>query len=99
MSGKKALKAVGIEPAEVIEVCALHGASDVALFGSTVRGTPSPSSDVDLLVTFSLGSTLLDLVELEDHLAKTFGRPFDVVSRDGLSPIIGPKILQEAVAL
>jgi len=35
---------------EILRVAALHGAGNVLLFGSVVRGEDTPESDVDLLV-------------------------------------------------
>lgn len=73
------------------------GVARLALFGSVLRNEASPDSDVDLLVQFSPGrksyehfSALFDL--LEDRL----GHRVELVTAEGLSPIIGPRILAEA---
>lgn len=36
---------------EVLRIAAKHGAENVRLFGSVVRGEEGPESDIDLLVT------------------------------------------------
>jgi uncharacterized protein len=74
------------------------GVSEIGVFGSVAKGTDSPSSDVDLVVTFAAGQknsrNFFGLCDLLDELV---GEPYDIVTREGLSPYIGPKILQETV--
>ena len=93
------LAQAGISVETIKEICDRYGATDVALFGSFVRGEATLDSDVDLLVTFPRGKTLLDLVGLELDLREALNRKVDVVSRGGLSPYIGPRILAEAIPL
>ena len=50
--------------AELHRVALAHGARNVRVFGSFVRGTAGPESDVDFLVEFEPGRTLLDLMAL-----------------------------------
>ncbi len=50
------------------------------MFGSVARGTSSDTSDVDFLVEFEPGRSLLDLIHLEDRLVELLGRHVDVVS-------------------
>jgi predicted nucleotidyltransferase len=62
-----------------------HGRS-VALFGSVARNDDTDASDVDFLVEFEPGSSLFDLLHLQDELRELIGRPVDVVSVGGLKP-------------
>ncbi len=78
------------------QVLRKHKVRSVALFGSYVRGEHRPDSDVDLLIDFRKGVTLLDLVDLQDSLSEAMGAKVNVVSRKALSKHIGPYILQEA---
>jgi uncharacterized protein len=71
--------------AEIVRVAASHGASNIRLFGSVARGTAGPTSDVDLLVDFEPGRTLLDHVGLWRDLEALLGRSVDVVSAGGLT--------------
>jgi uncharacterized protein len=48
--------------ATVRRVAALHGARDVRVFGSIARGDAGPDSDLDLLVDFEPGRSLLDRI-------------------------------------
>jgi predicted nucleotidyltransferase len=70
---------------EIVRVAAGHGASNIRVFGSVARGTACPHSDVDLLVDFEPGRTLLDHVGLWRDLEALLGRAVDVVSAGGLT--------------
>ena len=71
--------------AEIVRVAAAHGASNLRVFGSVARGSAGPASDVDLLVDFEPGRTLLDHVGLWRDLESLLGRAVDVVSAGGLT--------------
>jgi predicted nucleotidyltransferase len=70
--------------AEIRRVAASHKARSIAVFGSVARGDATPDSDIDFLVEFEPGSSLLDLIHLTDDLASLLGRSVDVVSLGGL---------------
>ena len=74
------------------------GVARLALFGSFVRDAATPTSDVDLLVTFEPGALtgLRSYFAVVDLLETTLGRRVELLSPTGLSPFIGPHILQEA---
>jgi predicted nucleotidyltransferase len=74
------------------------GVSRLSLFGSMRRGEALPSSDLDFLVDFAPGAKrLAHLLALGDLLEATLGRPVDLVTRQALSPYIGPHITAEAL--
>lgn len=75
-----------------------HRGRTIRLFGSVARGDSHEGSDVDFLVDFEPGSSLFDLLHLQDDLAELLGRPVDVVSSGGLKER-DDKIRREAVAL
>jgi predicted nucleotidyltransferase len=68
-----------------VSVAAAHGASNIRVFGSVARGTAGPDSDIDLLVDFEPGRTLVDHVRLWRDLESLLGRTVDVVSAGGLT--------------
>lgn len=72
------------------------GVRTLALFGSVVRSEASPTSDVDLLVTFETTPGLLRMMTLEQFIADVLGRPVDLVTRAGLKPSIGDRVVAEA---
>lgn len=72
------------------------GVSRLGLFGSFVRGDPSPTSDVDVLAEFEPGQQTFDhFMELCFLLEDVFRRRVEVVTPESLSPRIGPQILKE----
>ncbi len=54
------------------------------MFGSVARGDETPESDIDFLVEFEPGSSLFDLMDLQEALEQLLGVPVDVVSVGGL---------------
>src|SRR2546423_6920671 len=73
------------------------GVRSLGLFGSCARSEENTESDVDLLVEFEPEhKTLSNLVELGDFLETLFGRRVELVTPEGLSPYLAPKILREA---
>lgn len=73
------------------------GVKRLGLFGSFVRNEAGPDSDIDLLVEFEPGqATFRHFMDLCFFMESLFeGRRVDVVSKGGLSPFIGPRILKE----
>jgi hypothetical protein len=83
----------------ISRIAAAHGARNVRVFGSVVRGESTDSSDLDLLVDMADGRSLLDLVALGDDLEEALGVAVDVVTEKSLSPYLRDRILAEAVSL
>jgi predicted nucleotidyltransferase len=72
------------------------GVAAIGLFGSVVRGEETPSSDVDILVEFEdQQNTFRNFNKLCDFLEQTIGDHYDLVTRNSLSPYMGPHILDE----
>ena len=71
---------------EIADAVGRHRGRSVAIFGSVARGDDTDDSDIDLLVDFEPGSSLFDLLHLQDELTALLGCPVDVVSAGGLKP-------------
>jgi predicted nucleotidyltransferase len=69
---------------EINELVRRHRGRSVSLFGSAARGDDHVAGDFDFLVEFEPGSSLFDLMDLEEALASLLGAPVDVVSVGGL---------------
>ena len=78
------------------EDLAALGVISVGLFGSFARGDQNDDSDVDLLVEFAEGKRTFDnFMELSFRLEDLLGRRVEVVTREGMSPHILPRVLEE----
>ena len=84
---------------EILQIAARHGASNVRVFGSAARGEADEGSDVDLLVDFEPGRSLLDHAALVVDLEELLGRKVDVVTEKGVYWLLRRRILKEARAL
>ena len=72
------------------------GVKMIGVFGSVARGDNSPSSDYDILVEFDDNHrNLKSFNKLCDILEEHVGNNYDLVTKQGLSPYIGEKILKE----
>jgi predicted nucleotidyltransferase len=85
---------------EILKLAERHGAYNVRVFGSVVRGEANDDSDIDFLVDWDYerisawgGAGLM--IELEALL----GRRVDLVSSKALHPLLRDRILREAVPL
>jgi uncharacterized protein len=66
--------------------CEKHHIHRLEVFGSAATGRASPSSDVDLLVTFAESASVstADLLEMAGEAEELVGRPVDFVLRHSL---------------
>lgn len=76
-----------------------HGAREVSVFGSLARSESSADSDLDLLVRFEEGRSLLDRVAMIQDLEDVLGIDVDVVTEKALHPLIREQVLIEAIRL
>ena len=84
---------------DILRLAARHGAYNVRVFGSVVRGEAGPDSDVDFLVELEPDKSLFDLGALLMDLQTLLGREVDVVTEQGLHWYIRDRIVQEAQSL
>jgi uncharacterized protein len=84
---------------EILQIASRHGAQNLRIFGSQVKGTADKDSDIDVLVEFEEGRSLLDRIALIQDLEDLLGMKVDVVTEKALHPVIRDQILQEAVPL
>ena len=84
--------------AEILDIARKHRAHRIAVFGSVARGEAGPDSDLDLLVDFEPGVSLLDHVGLVQDLKELLGVEVSVVTRNALKPC-DDRIRAEAVEL
>lgn len=90
---------VKVKREDILRLTRQYGAKNVRLFGSIVHGDENEQSDVDLLVHFEPGRSLLDHIALMQDLEELLGRKVDVVSEKALHWYIRDRVLQEAKPL
>ena len=89
---------IEVDEAKLASLCQRYQVRELSLFGSAARGEMRPDSDIDLLVEF-LPDAQVDLVDyagLMLDLSRLLGRKVDLVSKNGLKPLIRNSVLEEA---
>ena len=79
--------------------CRRHRIRRLSLFGSALKGTAGPDSDIDLLVEFEHGAapSLLDLAAIEQELSGLLGgRRVDLRTPEDLSRYFRDEVVREA---
>ena len=84
---------------DILRIASRHGAANVRVFGSVQHDEDTEGSDVDLLVDFEQGRSLLDQVGLIQDLEDLLGCRVDVVTEAGLHWYIRERVRKEARAL
>jgi predicted nucleotidyltransferase len=71
---------------KVADFCRRWRIKELALFGSVLREDFGADSDIDVLVSFEPGGgiTFGNRVEMQDELARIFGREVDLVEKDAI---------------
>lgn len=84
---------------KIISVLVKHGIKRILVFGSYARNEATPKSDLDLIVDFPEGTSLLDHVGIEIELSEALNMKIDLLSRNGISPYIKDHMLKEAIVI
>lgn len=74
-----------------------YGIKSIGLFGSYARDEQTENSDIDILIDFEPENENFDnFMAVYDIIEKLFNsQRVEIVTKNGLSPYIGPKILNE----
>lgn len=80
---------------KIIPIFKRQGVIKAALFGSCARGEAKKRSDVDILVKLEEGKSLFDFVGLKIELEEKLGRKVDLLSYNGIHPLLKDKIFNE----
>ena len=80
-------------------ITAAHGGLALQVFGSVVRGSAGPGSDLDLLVEFPASPSFEQYMDLKLALEDLLRVPVDLVTRRGLRAELRQRIEQEAIPL
>jgi predicted nucleotidyltransferase len=81
---------------EIERLAAKHGAANVRIFGSVLRGQETSGSDIDFLIDVVSRTSAWFPSGLALDLEDLLGRPVDVVTERSLHPALRERVLQEA---
>ena len=84
---------------EVLRLAKRYGARKLRVFGSVRRREADANSDVDLLVEWRPGTSLLDSAGFRVAIQELLGRKVDTVEEQFLHWAIRPHVLAEAIPL
>ncbi|HVH79505.1 MAG TPA: nucleotidyltransferase family protein [Stellaceae bacterium] len=93
------MRQLQVDRKALAEICRRHGIRRLSLFGSVLKGTDRPDSDVDLIAEFEPEAhpTYLTLAQIELELSPLLGgRRVDLRTAPELSPYFRQQVLREA---
>lgn len=91
-------QSLNIDEATLAQYCEKHHIRRLALFGSQLKGTAGPDSDIDLLVEFDPAYIpgLMGIAGMEIELSELLGQKVDLRTAADLSRYFRDEILQTA---
>jgi predicted nucleotidyltransferase len=84
---------------EILRLAERRGAHSLRVFGSVARGEANESSDLDLLVAWESGRSLMDHAGLVEDLQELLGMKVHVGTEKSLHWYVRDRILREAAPL
>ena len=89
---------LNIPPSTLTDFCRRHHIQRLALFGSQLKGTTRPDSDIDLLVEFDPAHIpgLLGIASMEIELSALLGAKVDLRTAGDLSRYFRDEVLAMA---
>jgi predicted nucleotidyltransferase len=84
---------------EILRLAERHGARSLRVFGSVARGEANENSDLDLLVAWEPGRSLLDHAGLVQDLQELLGVKVHLGTEKSLHWYVRDRILREATSL
>jgi hypothetical protein len=91
--------ALSIDEGALALFCKRHHIRRLSLFGSRLKGSATPDSDIDLLVEFEPDAhpTLLDMAQIEIDLSQALGgRKVDLRTPEDLSHYFRDEVVRTA---
>ncbi|MGA2162649.1 MAG: nucleotidyltransferase family protein [Methanoregula sp.] len=83
----------------IVTILKKYDAERIAIFGSYARGEAGKKSDIDILVRFARPKSLIQLVQIEDEIAKAVKVPVDLVTEKSVSPYLSSSIHRDEVVI
>lgn len=82
---------------KIIKVLKKYNIARAGIFGSYAKGEQKKNSDLDILIEFS--DSLLKLVRLERELKNEINLKVDLLTYNGIHPLLRKRILNEEVRI
>ena len=82
---------------DIVKVLKKHGVVRAGIFGSYARGEQKKNSDIDILIKFN--GSLLSMVKIERELKESLGKKVDLLTYNGIHPLLKERILKEEVKI
>jgi predicted nucleotidyltransferase len=83
----------------IVTILKKYDAERIAIFGSYARGEAGKKSDIDILVRFARPKSLIQLVQIEDEIAKAVKVPVDLVTEKSVSLYLSSSIHRDEVVI
>jgi len=80
---------------QVVPYLKRQGVIKVGIFGSVARGEQTPRSDIDFLLKFGHGITLMEMARIKLNLEEKTGRKVDILTYNGINSKLKKIILDE----
>ncbi len=99
--GLNAMRQLNVDREALAQLCRRHRIRRLSLFGSVLKGTARPDSDIDLLVEFEPEATpgLLGMASIEAELSELLGgRHVDLRTAEDLSRYFRDEVVRSAEA-
>lgn len=81
----------------IVKILKRYNVARAGIFGSYARGEQKKDSDIDILISFD--GSLLRLVQIERELKEKLGKNVDLLTYDGISPLLKKKVLREEIKI
>jgi predicted nucleotidyltransferase len=89
-------EALATQRERILAIAAANGVTRVRVFGSALKGSDRPDSDLDLLVDVPPGTSLLRIVGIKLAIEDALGVRVDLCTERELHPQLKDRILAEA---
>lgn len=83
----------------ILPILRCSNVKKASIFGSYARGEFKGGSDIDIIVEYGAGTTLLKAVKLKMDLEEELGCKIDLVSPGGLHPRIKSNVLKDQIKI
>jgi predicted nucleotidyltransferase len=84
---------------ELLDVLRRHGVKNARIFGSVARGDDHEGSDLDLLVDFSPGTSVVDIIGIQRERESVLGGAVDLVPDKRLKDRVRASAEPDLIAL